>query len=265
MSHNMKNLKNTLTFFLVFIALQIMAGFVVNTAWPLVTGTTDITPARLMTASGLASLLTIAVFVLAHWCGSAADLRRYLLSRPWLVLFWSAVAALGAVVPSTWLQEQMPELPNWLENEFDMLLSERGGYFVLALLAPIAEEVVFRGAILRSLLKGSMRPWTAIALSALLFALIHGNPAQMPHAFLCGLLLGWMFWRTGSIVPGVMFHWANNTVAFVLYRLYPDPSLKLADLFGGSQQKVYMAVGFSLLILVPALYQLHVWMKKADE
>jgi hypothetical protein len=82
------------------------------------------------------------------------------------------------------------------------------------------------------------------------------NPAQMPHAFLIGLLLGWMYWRTDSIVPGVVYHWVNNTVAYVMYNLYPNPDLTLVELFG-SEQKVLMALGFSLLIFLPSLFQLN--------
>jgi hypothetical protein len=102
-----------------------------------------------------------------------------------------------------------------------------------------------------------------IALSALFFAIIHMNPAQMPHAFAMGLLLGWMYVRTGSIVPGVAFHWANNTVAYLLYRAYPSPDVKLVDILG-DQTHVIMAVGFSLCILLPAIYQLAIRMKREE-
>ena len=150
----------------------------------------------------------------------------------------------------------MPELPNLLEQQFDMIMKDRWGYFVVGLLAPLAEEMVFRGAILRSLLRWKQNPWVGIAISALLFAVIHMNPAQMPHAFLIGLLLGWMYWRTDSIVPGVVYHWVNNTVAYILYNIYPDPDLTLVEMFG-SEQKVLMALGFSLLIFLPSLFQLN--------
>ena len=122
-----------------------------------------------------------------------------------------------------------------------------------------------RGAILKELLKSEkLGVWTAITISAVLFALIHMNPVQMPHAFLIGLLLGWMYWRTGSILPGVAYHWANNSIAFVMFAFYPDPDMKLIDLFKGSELHVYMALGFSLLILLPALFQLNLWMRRAE-
>jgi membrane protease YdiL (CAAX protease family) len=144
-----------------------------------------------------------------------------------------------------------------------MILRDRWGYFAVGLLAPVCEELVFRGAILRALLGSISRHWLAIAISALLFALIHANPAQMPHAFLVGLLLGWLYYRTSSIVPGIVYHWVNNSVAYVVYNLYPIPQMKLIDLFG-SQRTVVAAVLFSLLILLPALYQLNLRLRKAQ-
>ena len=80
----------------------------------------------------------------------------------------------------------MPELPNWIEDDLQMLMSSYWGYLAIGLLAPLAEEVVFRGAVLRSLL-AQMKPWTAIAISALLFSIVHMNPAQMPFASRSGI------------------------------------------------------------------------------
>ena len=77
-------------------------------------------------------------------------------------------------------------------------------------------------------------------------------------------MLGWLYYRTDSVVPGIVLHWVNNSIAYVVYNLYPDPDMQLIDLFG-SQRHVAAAVVFSLFILLPALYQLHLRMKKADE
>ena len=256
-------MKKAFIYLVEFLALQLIGGFIVETIWRLVSGTSDVTTAKLITMTTAVSVVTIAIFLLARWTVVSPTWLR---TRPWTVLAWSVVAALGLIVPSSWLQEQMPELPNLMENEFDMLLQNRWGYVAIGLLAPLSEEIVFRGAILKSLLQSSRIPvWAAIALSALMFAIIHMNPAQMPHAFAIGLLLGWMYWRTGSILPGMAYHWANNSVAYVVSNIYPDPDIKLVDIFKGSELHVYMALGFSLLIVLPALYQLNLWMKRADE
>lgn len=252
-------MKNALIYTIVFAAIQALVSMLAQGLWPLVMGKeTPMNATGMIVMMAAFSVITIAVFLLAKWSVASRD---WMQTRPWFVLFWCVLAALGALIPSTWLQEQMPALPNWVEDEFEMILKDRWGYLVVGLLAPLAEELVFRGAVLRALLSWNNRHWVGITISALIFALIHMNPAQMPHAFLIGLLLGWMYYRTDSIVPGVVYHWVNNTVAYVLYNLYPNPELTLMDLFG-SQQRVLMALGFSLCIFLPALFQLNLRLKK---
>ena len=247
-------MKNALIYTVIFGAIQVVVSFMVQGIWMLVMGKDQVMNATgMIITMALFSIITMAVFLIAKWSVLS---RHWVRTRPWFVLFWCVVAALGALVPSVWLQEHMPELPNLVEGEFDMIMKDRMGYFVVGLLAPLAEEMVFRGAILRSLLRWKSNPWIGIVISAILFAVIHMNPAQMPHAFLIGLLLGWMYWRTDSIVPGVVYHWVNNTVAYILYNIYPNPDLTLVELFG-SEQKVWMALGFSLLVFLPSLYQLN--------
>lgn len=255
-------MKKAIIYVIEFLVIQLIVGWIVGAVWQLITKSQDTTTAMIITTTVASSVAIIAIFLLLRWTEVSP---RWLRTRPWSVLTWSVVAAAGALVPSMWLQEQIPELPNLLDNEFDMILSNRWGYLAIGLLAPLSEEIVLRGAVLKKLLESpKLSPWVAIAISAVFFALIHMNPAQMPHAFVIGLLLGWMYWRTGSILPGVAYHWANNSMAYIIYNIYPDPDMKLIDVFKGSQQHVLMAVGFSLLILLPAIYQLHLWMKRAE-
>jgi membrane protease YdiL (CAAX protease family) len=173
------------------------------------------------------------------------------------------LAALGALLPSSYLQEELiPELPNIVEMEFEALFNDRLGYFVIGLSGPLVEELVFRGAILRALLRWRSNPWIGIVISAVFFSLSHMNPAQMPHAFLIGILLGWMYYRTDSIVPGVVYHWVNNTVAYVFSVFYQNPDMELIELFEGNQRSELLAVLFSLCILIPSIVQLNLRMKK---
>ncbi|MBR1687871.1 MAG: CPBP family intramembrane metalloprotease [Prevotella sp.] len=246
-------------YLIVFLILQVCIPMVVMGLWRLATGSADLTALMLTVAMALYAVATVAVFVRTGW---AEVSPHYFRTRPYLVLLWSVVAAVGAIIPSMWLQEQLPDLPDLNSENFTLLMANRWGYFAIGLLVPLAEEIVFRGAILKELLN-KYTAQNAILISALIFAVAHFNPAQMPHAFLVGLLLGWMYWRTGSILPGVAFHWANNSIAYVLFRVLPDNDATLLELLG-SQRTVYMAVGFSLLILLPALFQLHVWMKRND-
>ena len=214
----------------------------------------------------LSSLAAICLFAWARWSPLS---RSYVSSRPWAALLWSAVAAAGGVLPSLYVQDMLPAWPEPVQSYVDeaealasQLLCTRGGYAVVCLLVPVAEEMVFRGAALRTLLAWSPgHRWAMIALSALLFALAHLNPAQMLHPFVFGLLLGWMYERTGSVLPGIVFHWANNTAAYLLFHAYPMPAVTLTDIFGHGVRPL-LAVLFSLCILVPSIVQLNVNMKR---
>jgi hypothetical protein len=252
-------MKRALTYTLVFAGIQMLVSGLVALAYPLLKGEeVEMDATGLIIVSALSGVVTIVLFLALKW---AEVSRHWVRTRPWAVLFWCVLAALGVLVPSMWLQEQMPTLPNFAEEAFDQILKDRLGYFVVGLMAPLAEELVFRGAVLRALLRWKSNPWVGITISAVFFALIHMNPAQMPHAFLIGLLLGWMYYRTDSIVPGVVYHWVNNTVAYVMYNLYPDPDMTLMEFFG-SQRTVLLALVFSLCIFLPSLYQLNLRLRK---
>ena len=255
-------MKKAIIYTLAFVAIQVLMPVLIQQSLRLFTGSVPVLDAKLMIICATASSVAIiALFLRLRWVEVS---RSYVRSRPWNALFWCAIAAVGVVIPSTCLQEQLPELPNLAEEQFDMILRDRWGYFAVGLLAPVCEELVFRGAVLRALLGWTPRHWVAIAVSALFFALVHANPAQMPHAFAVGLLLGWLYYRTDSVVPGIVYHWVNNSVAYVIYNLYPDPNIRLIDILG-SQRSVAAAVVFSLFILLPALYQLNLWLRKAQK
>ena len=260
-------MKNALFYAITFLALQFVAGQLVVLVGLLI-GWQCSTAMLGLVSTILSSLATIVLFLRLKWAFAP---RAFVESRPWGVLFWTAIASVGLVIPSLALQELMPVewLPQSLQDDFkrsEQLITDmmgmRGGYFVICLLVPLAEELVFRGGILRTLLNWRPNAWAMIALSALIFAVVHLNPLQMPHAFLVGLLLGWMYWRTGSIVPGVVLHWINNTAAYLLWHAYPDPDIRLIDIMSGEQRGVWVAVISSLAILLPALYQLHLRMKR---
>ena len=252
-------MKKAFIYLIVFLAIQLVAGLVVQGLWTLISGDNASANATcIILTTILFSIAVMVVFLLAKWSEVSPNWIR---KRPWVTLIWCVLAALGAIIPSVWMQEHMPELPNIAEDAFDMIMKDRWGYVSVGLMAPLAEELVFRGAILRELLRWSSRPWVAIAISALFFAAAHMNPAQIPHAFLIGLLLGWMYYRTDSIIPGVAYHWINNSVAYVMYNLYPSFDITLTDICG-SERTVLMAVAFSLCIFLPALFQLNMRLKK---
>lgn len=220
-------------------------------------------PVLLALTSVFSSVITLVVFLKTKWTPIS---RNYLLSKPWLTLLWVALFALGAMIPLEFVYEHIGlEMDETTGRIFEGLLKEPWGYVAVGILAPLTEEVVFRGAILRTLLgmMSKRNHWVAIMISAAIFGAVHGNAAQFVNALLMGLLLGWMYYRTRSLVPGILLHWVNNTMAYILTNLLPQTDGKLIDLFHGDEKTVYYAVGFSLCILIPSFLQLVSRMKKA--
>ena len=88
------------------------------------------------------------------------------------------------------------------------------GPVLAVLIAPLTEELIFRGLILRGLL-ARWSPALAIAGSAVLFAATHLNPAQAPVALLLGAILGWVYVRTRSLGLCVLGHAFNNAATYI--------------------------------------------------
>ena len=95
------------------------------------------------------------------------------------------------------------------------LVSGMAGILNACIFAPVGEEICFRGIILGGLLKTRCRPWLAILVSAIIFASFHGFGANFVTAMLFGILAGWLYWRTGSIIPGIIIHITNNSLTAI--------------------------------------------------
>ncbi|HEX9036241.1 MAG TPA: type II CAAX endopeptidase family protein [Ktedonobacterales bacterium] len=83
-----------------------------------------------------------------------------------------------------------------------------------ALVAPICEEIFFRGFAFAGLLNG-LSVGAAAILSAGLFAVAHTDLGSLIPLFLIGLVLAWARWRADSLWPAILIHMAYNTLAAV--------------------------------------------------
>jgi hypothetical protein len=93
---------------------------------------------------------------------------------------------------------------------------------VAAVLAPVCEEIAFRGY-LQTTLALRRGPAVAIGAGAFLFALLHLDPIRFPALLLLGAVFGWIAWRTGSVWPSVAAHATNNGIAAALLLLVGRP------------------------------------------
>jgi hypothetical protein len=115
----------------------------------------------------------------------------------------------------------------------------------VVVMAPLLEEVLMRGIVLEGLLK-NYKPSTAILASAFWFSAMHMNPWQGLPAFMGGLLLGWVYWRTRSLLPCILMHALNNLVAFVLC-VFVDVNASFTDLMGDTTYAVLLVGAVAVL------------------
>ena len=120
--------------------------------------------------------------------------------------FWEIIGSCESLFP-----EDMEELDRVYGEASKGILGILAG----VILAPITEEIIFRGVVLRSMLKMRWHPWVAIPLSALIFSFIHGTTYQTIDILPFGIIVGWLYWRTKSLLPGIVIHIVNNFIAFV--------------------------------------------------
>jgi len=116
--------------------------------------------------------------------------------------------------PPTWFMELFSRL-------FDSDLGVWGGILRIVIIAPIVEELIFRGVIMSGFSR-IYHPVFAIFFSALLFALFHLNPWQFSAAFALGLILGWIRIRTGSVLACIAGHAIHNGLVFLTVLHYND-------------------------------------------
>ncbi len=175
-----------------------------------------------------------------------------------LTVVFTYSVMLAADLPN-YLNAKLTESIPWLKKLYDMVMETMkqmtGGplwssFLVTALMAPFFEEWLCRGMILRGLLAGrKMKPVWAIVISALFFALIHMNPWQALNAFILGLLMGWIYYRTGSLWLTMLIHFVNNGTAVVLGQI---DSLKdyeyWIDMLGNTWYYVAFAVALAVIV-----------------
>jgi membrane protease YdiL (CAAX protease family) len=118
-----------------------------------------------------------------------------------------------------------PQAAGTAMREWRDALSPAAFVAALGVVPALVEELFFRGLLLGTLLR-HMRPRNAIVTSALLFGFFHLVDQVLLErviiSTLLGLVLGWLAWRTGSIVPGMILHALHNSCLLLLLYYWRD-------------------------------------------
>ena len=119
-----------------------------------------------------------------------------------IMLAFSLIQKTG-ILPDSWFQAQESAYSDvYSASPFMQFIS-------VGFVAPVMEEILFRGFMLGAL-KKEMHPWAAIVVSALFFSVAHGTPIGMIYTFFLGIIMAWLTIKFKSIVPSLLFHMAYN-------------------------------------------------------
>jgi membrane protease YdiL (CAAX protease family) len=184
---------------------------------------------NLLCSHGLAvAAIVAAVYGEGGWRGIPARLGLRRLGEPeWrLVLRTTAVAVVGSWVVTAltvWAVTALGQTPShnplveWLFGDGPRMVA----VIVIGavVVAPLAEEAVFRVVVYRVLAE-RLTPGVATVLTALLFALLHGIPEQLPGLTMLGVILQWAYGRTGNFWVAVAIHAGFNSVTVLATLLF---------------------------------------------
>lgn len=172
--------------------------------------------------------------------------------NPMLIL-WGFVLILITGIVIEPLLELFPESFLKMVDQMGM----HGGWSILMLviLAPVMEEVLFRGILLESV-RSKYNSGRAIVVSALMFGVIHFIPQQVVNAFVIGLILGFIYVRTDSLWPVIIIHALNNAMAYVVMQWSDGANITVRSLI--ENDTIYAVVyGVALAAFVASGYM--VW------
>ena len=245
---NAKRMKKVLLAVLAFCILQALVGVVMAVPMAILgIGPTDPTMCTIM---GLALIISNILTFFICWKVLKVIEFPETFNGKGIIWKWgliAIVASMMGVIAGDILSE-IVDLPNMIEDMILKMAYNFWGVLAIAVIGPIAEELVFREGICGHLMRSGSGTWRAIWISAILFGVIHFNPAQVPFAILMGVILGIIYAKTGNIVLTSIIHILNNSIAMIEVHALGEKALdfSIVEWIGGTTVAgICIIVGFS--------------------
>ena len=133
------------------------------------------------------------------------------------------------------IEQQIRDLGLQSEEMLAKFLEQEGGpllllanIVVMAVVPAVCEEFIFRGAVQQTCAKWFGNHHWAILLTAAVFSIIHFDLFNFMPRFLMGLLLGYIFYYSGTIWASIMAHFTNNALVVLIYHFFGAESVKIS-------------------------------------
>jgi len=178
-----------------------------------------------------------------HFLFRKVPIYVYLLIIPICLSYIIIIEPLAFLIP----------MPDFIQEVFqEMCAANIYSFLMIVIAAPVLEELLFRGVILDGLLK-NYSPFRAILFSSLIFGLAHLNPWQFVETFFAGLIIGWIYFETNSLLPCIFIHVFANLMGYILANLFSDNISESTRQLMNSDFIYGIIYIFSVLILITGL------------
>lgn len=176
----------------------------------------------------------------------------------------------GAVISlSNWIPEEILDSNSALKR----IVTPSTWVWVLliaGILAPIFEEIMCRGVLIGGLLKIKCPVWTSIILSGIIFGALHGMIFMFLAATIFGIITGWLYCRTRSLIPGIVMHIINNSIVTVFLLLTYQSYSQSDTVLTPEETKVFIiffaiTTAISLAAIIGCLWWLNKKLPKDKE
>ena len=196
--------------------------------------------------------------------------KRYLIILT-ILIFLAAIPLINSLAI---INESM-QLPNWLGGLENWMIEQEANaaqltkaflkmdnlgnlifnIIMLGILPALGEELIFRGIIQRLFAEWTKNIHLGIVVAAILFSALHMQFYGFLPRMVLGILLGYLFYWSGSIWIPIIGHFVNNAMAIILYYFYGDSiTNNIEGISVGSSIVIYLVIGVLLIIPLLSLF-----------
>jgi membrane protease YdiL (CAAX protease family) len=161
------------------------------------------------------------------------------------------------------LKTRFQKLEDEYNSQVEAIMQLRGigdyllGIVIMAFLPALCEETLFRGGLQNFLARSTRNPWLSIIIVSILFSAVHFSfYGFLPRMFL-GIILGLIYYYTGSLWLSILAHFTNNAIAVSQYYFSNSPSIKQV-----AQQDTPLSFVYIGFLSIPLIIGLLIILKK---
>lgn len=178
-----------------------------------------------------------------------------------VIILWGTIMVLATGVVIEPLLNLFPE--TYLDRLGNIMAAGGWMMFTSIVIAPIMEEILFRG-ILQDALMRKYGVFVGILIASAVFGIVHLIPQQVVNAFMIGIVLGYIYYRTGALLPVILIHCINNAISYFTWMLNGETLLSTREQ-KGNDTLYFTVYGIACVLFVIGFVSIAIRISKEEK